>query len=65
MKKSILLLTAAVLVLTGCKQKQDAENIIGKPVVNVENGRFTPEVMWGLGKMGEYDRSPADRVAAL
>ncbi|MBQ6684253.1 MAG: S9 family peptidase [Bacteroidales bacterium] len=58
MKKSILLLTAAVLVLTGCKQKQDAENIIGKPVVNVENGRFTPEVMWGLGKMGEYDVSP-------
>ena len=51
-------MTAAVLVLTGCKQKQDAENIIGKPVVNVENGRFTPEVMWGLGKMGEYDVSP-------
>ena len=59
MKKTIILLSAALLVMVGCKREQTAEeDIIGKPDVQVENGRFTPEIMWQLGKMGEFAVSP-------
>ncbi len=59
MKKTFILLAAALLLTVGCKQKQqESEDIIGKPVTTVENGRFTPEIMWQLGKMGEYAVSP-------
>ena len=46
-----------LLLLAGC-QKQEQEVVIGKPEVTVQDGRFTPEVMWGLGKMGEFAVSP-------
>ena len=39
-------------------QEQYASKVIGKPKVEVKNGQFTPEVMWSLGKMGEYAVSP-------
>ena len=58
MKKTIILCAAALALMAGCKQKQDADEIIGKPEVTVENGRFTPEIMWQLGKMGEFAVSP-------
>lgn len=58
MKKSFILLAAAVLIMVGCKQQTTDENVIGKPEVTVENGRFTPEIMWKLGKMGEFAVSP-------
>ena len=58
MKKIAILLAAAMLVLTGCKKNQEKESIIGRPAVTVQNGRFTPELMWQLGKMGEYALSP-------
>lgn len=58
MKKTFILLAAALMAVTGCKQKEVAEEVIGKPEVVVENGRFTPEIMWKLGKMGEYSISP-------
>ena len=55
MKKTLIGALAIVLLATSCKVKKDEqENIIGKPDVKIENGRFTPEVMWGMGKMGEY-----------
>ena len=49
---------AALLGVTGCANKEKASSVIGKPELKVENGRFTPEVMWGLGKMGEIAVSP-------
>ncbi|MBQ6069344.1 MAG: S9 family peptidase [Bacteroidales bacterium] len=58
MKKIAILLAAAMIVLTGCKKNQEKESIIGRPAVTVQNGRFTPELMWQLGKMGEYALSP-------
>lgn len=58
MKKTFILLAAALMTLAGCKQKEAAEDVIGKPEVTVENGRFTPEIMWKLGKMGEFAVSP-------
>ena len=60
MKKVILSLASFLMLMTGCKVKQatTADDIIGKTDVNVTDGRFTPEVMWGMGKMGEAVVSP-------
>ena len=58
MRKIVIILAAAMLVMAGCKKKQEKESIIGRPTVSVQDGRFTPELMWKLGKMGEYALSP-------
>ena len=59
MKKTLILLSAALLLAVGCNRRQLVnEPIIGKSDVTVQNGRFTPEIMWQLGKMGEYNVSP-------
>ena len=54
MKKVTIILAAVMLLMAGCKQKEEPENIIGRPSVSVQNGRFTPELMWKLGKMLLY-----------
>lgn len=61
MKKVFLVLSAALLlVATGCKNGSHRANpnVISKPEVVVEDGRFTPEIMWQLGQMGEMAVSP-------
>ncbi len=58
MKRTFIFLATTLTLAVGCKHVEQTENIIGNPKVTVENGRFTPEVMWGLGKMGEYAISP-------
>ena len=61
MKKTLLTVTAAALTLAACQSNKNTESsgdVIGKPNVAVENGRFTPEVMWSLGVMSEYAVSP-------
>ncbi len=64
MKKITILFAVALVLAAGCKQKHETADVIGKPEVTVDNGRFTPEVMWNLGKMGEYAVSPdGSRVA--
>ena len=54
--KKIFITFAVLVLLAGCAKKQETsdEKVIGKPEVQVQDGRFTPEVMWSLGKMGEY-----------
>ena len=64
MKKVTIILAAVMLLMAGCKQKEEPENIIGRPSVSVQNGRFTPELMWKLGKMGEYALSPDGKQIA-
>ena len=64
MKKITIILAAVMLLMAGCKQKEEPENIIGRPSVSVQNGRFTPELMWKLGKMGEYALSPDGKQIA-
>ena len=58
MKK--LLLSIASLALLGACAKQNSDNavVVEKPQIQVQDGRFTPEVMWGLGVMSEYAVSP-------
>ena len=58
MKKTIFIMAAGLLCLTACQPKQSADKPVGKPEVAVDNGRFTPEVMWSLGVMSEYAVSP-------
>ncbi len=57
---SIVLLS---LGLNACKETVNPKDgasseIIKKPTIKVENGKFTPEVMWSMGKLGEYAVSP-------
>ena len=55
----ITFLALASLVAAGCnKTKQQSTDVIGKSSVVVENGRFTPDIMWALGKKGEHAVSP-------
>ncbi len=57
MRKTLLVLTAGALFFAACQPKQES-NVVGKPDVTVQDGRFTPEVMWSLGVMSEYAVSP-------
>jgi dipeptidyl aminopeptidase/acylaminoacyl peptidase len=59
MKKSLTLVAAAALMTTACQDKnKTTEAVIGPQEVSVQDGRFTPEVMWNLGVMTEYALSP-------
>lgn len=61
MKKTLIATAAlASILVIGCNKQQQGSSadVIGKPEVAIDNGRFTPEVMWGLGKMGEHVVSP-------
>ena len=52
-------MAAAALCVTACQNASpSSEKVVEKPQVAVENGRFTPEVMWSLGVMSEYAISP-------
>ncbi len=49
----------AALAVTGCSNKGAvSSDTVYKPEVTVDNGRFTPEVMWSLGRLGESAVSP-------
>ena len=64
--KKIFITFAVVALLASCTKKQETsdEKVIGKPEIQVQDGRFTPEVMWSLGKMGEYAVSPDGKQIA-
>lgn len=58
MKIKTIAFAAGLTLLASCKEKPAQETIIEKPALTVEDGRFTPEVMWQLGKMTETAISP-------
>lgn len=58
MKKLLITMASLALVCACSKQKSNDEVIVEKPQVQVQDGRFTPEVMWSLGVMSEYAISP-------
>ncbi|MBO2525018.1 MAG: peptidase S9 [Bacteroidetes bacterium] len=64
--KKIFIAIALVALISACtkKQVQNDTKVIGKPEIQVQDGRFTPEVMWSLGKMGEYAVSPDGKQIA-
>ena len=57
MKRTLLFLAAGALCFVACQPKE-AEKPIEKNQITVADGRFTPEVMWSLGQLGEYAVSP-------
>lgn len=59
-------IVAAVFAVTACsdKQSEKPQGTIGKQEINVTDGRFTPEVMWALGKKGEHAVSPDGKQLA-
>ncbi len=58
MKKIFIAMASLALVCACSKQNGNDEIIVEKPQVKVQDGRFTPEVMWSLGVMSEYAISP-------
>lgn len=58
MKKLLITMASLALACACSKQKSNDEVIVEKPQVQVQDGRFTPEVMWSLGVMSEYAISP-------
>ena len=58
--KKIFIAIALLALICACTKKQETsdEKVIGKPEIQVQDGRFTPEVMWALGKMTEKAVSP-------
>ncbi|MBQ9587582.1 MAG: S9 family peptidase [Bacteroidales bacterium] len=59
--KKVFIAIASVALLASCAKKQEdvnSEKIVEKTNIEVKDGRFTPEVMWALGKMGEVAVSP-------
>ena len=58
MKRTLLFLAAGALCFVACQPKDAGEKPIEKNEITVADGRFTPEVMWSLGQIGEYAVSP-------
>ena len=58
--KKVFIAIALLAMFYACtnKQAKTDDKVIGKPEIQVQDGRFTPEVMWALGKMGEKAVSP-------
>ncbi|MBN2485869.1 MAG: S9 family peptidase [Bacteroidales bacterium] len=48
----------AIFARCSSEQKSPSEKIIGKPKVNMESNRLTPELLWSLGRVGEVALSP-------
>ncbi|NTV82980.1 MAG: S9 family peptidase, partial [Bacteroidales bacterium] len=64
--KRIILFAIVAFIITGygCKPKVQEEPLIGKKNLKLETDRMTPEVLWALGRVGEFEVSP-DRKQVL
>ena len=64
--KKIFIAIALLALICACTKKQEKTdaNVIGKPEIQVQDGRFTPEVMWALGKMTDKAVSPNGKQIA-
>ena len=65
MKRICIVLASLALIAAAPKGpgKKDPK-VIEKPKIQVKDGRFTPEMMWALGKMGEFAVSPDGKQVA-
>ena len=61
----VLLIAVAILVWFSMKTKnEDSKVNIGKSDIKIEDGRFTPEVLWSMGRIGGVAVSPdATKIA--
>ncbi len=62
MKRYLPLLIIAILFLAySCKPTVKEEPLIGKKQLKLETDRLTPEVLWALGRVGEFEVSPDNK----
>jgi dipeptidyl aminopeptidase/acylaminoacyl peptidase len=67
MMKKLLWPAMVSLVLSACtmeNQTEKEEKLIGKPEIKLTGERLTPELLWSLGRVGEFAVSP-DRKTIL
>ena len=64
--KKLFIAIALLALVCACTKKLETstEKVIGKPEIQVQDGRFTPEVMWALGKMTDKAVSPDGKQIA-
>jgi dipeptidyl aminopeptidase/acylaminoacyl peptidase len=53
-----------VVAFNGCKTEVKEETLIGKKQLKLQSDRMTPEVLWALGRVGDFEVSP-DRKQVL
>ncbi len=62
MNKISLAITSVMILLYGCTPQDNAtknqEKVIGKPELNMETDKLTPEILWSFGRVGEVAVSP-------
>ncbi len=58
MKKYLLFAIVLTIVFVACKPRPSEEDVIGKPEIEVKDGKLTPEVLWAFGRIGEVSVSP-------
>lgn len=61
MKKIKLLIMLAALTSASCAKaiaSQPDQPLIGKSSIKIEGQRMTPEALWAMGRIGDYDISP-------
>ena len=49
---------AAIACFMSCSKKESAAAYIGKPDLKIDDGQYTPEVLLGLGRLGDPQLSP-------
>jgi dipeptidyl aminopeptidase/acylaminoacyl peptidase len=56
----IMMSTAMILALNGNMNAAEKPNtaLIGKSDIKIEGQRMTPEALWAMGRIGDYDVSP-------
>ncbi len=59
MKSQFLLVSAIILIsIFGCRPKVKEEPLIGKKELKLATDRMTPEILWSLGRVGDFEVSP-------
>ena len=67
MKLNYLIMASltAIASLASCSQQEENETIIGKPEVTVTDGKFTPEVLKAMAKVGGAQVAPDESKILL
>ncbi len=58
---SILFFSVILLFFSSCKPETKEEALIGKIALKLQTDRLTPEVLWALGRVGEFEVSPDNK----
>lgn len=55
----IVCLAVAIGLFAACKPRPEGDkDVIGKPDIEVKDGKLSPEVLWSFGRIGEVSVSP-------